>query len=412
MSNLTKSYIEKLSAPCPFEQKFDWDNSIKGFGVRLTSGSKTFILDRKFNGRTVRMSIGRFPDWSVHDARDRARELIVMMDKGIDPRQEIKKKVEEGVTLAILFEQFIAERPLKERTQADYRRYLNFYFSNWKDRAITRIDGEMISKRYKEIAASSSGPAQASSAMRFLRAVLNFARATYGTTILPENPVATLTAKRAWIRDNARTDHLKNHEIKSFVEALRALPNSVMGAYLEFVLLTGARRSEAAKLRWCDVDFKSRSVIFRQTKNHTDRTVPITPRLNELLNNMLEWRLGNYVFSSVDKDDKPSHIVEPRKALRIANQAAGSLVTVHGLRRTFATILESLDCPAYPLKSLLGHSMKGDVTATHYTQIGVERLRPWAEKYDTFLAGLIKGSPADNVVTLPSWQMLQNLGRK
>ena len=80
---------------------------------------------------------------------------------------------------------------------------------------------------------------------------------------------------------------------------------------------------------------------------------------------------------------------------------------MHGLRRTFATILESLDCPAYPLKSLLGHSMKGDVTATHYTQIGVERLRPWAEKYDAFLAELIKGSPADNVVALQSWQMLQ-----
>ena len=57
--------------------------------------------------------------------------------------------------------------------------------------------------------------------------------------------------------------------------------------------------------------------------------------------------------------------------------------------RTYATILESLDCPPYPLKALLGHSMGGDVTTEHYTQITVARIRPWAEKYEALILQLV-----------------------
>lgn len=42
---------------------------MKSFGVRVTAGSKTFIVGRKFNGRTVRLSIGRFPESSKYDCK-------------------------------------------------------------------------------------------------------------------------------------------------------------------------------------------------------------------------------------------------------------------------------------------------------------------------------------------------------
>lgn len=48
--------------------------------------------------------------------------------------------------------------------------------------------------------------------------------------------------------------------------------------------------------------------------------------------------------------------------------------TVHDLRRTFITIAESLDIPAYALKRLLNHKMSSDVTAG-YIMLDVERLR-------------------------------------
>lgn len=385
---LTKHFIAQLPDVPKGKQRIIWDSTQRGLGLRCTAGARSFVFQARLNGRTIRTTVGAWPDWSVDNAREQARELAVMIDRGIDPRL-VKKQGNDGVTLGDAYDGLMADRQLKVRTRRDYERYLNHYLAAWKPKALSSIDTGMVIKRYRDIAASKSGAAQAPSVMRFLRSVFNHAQATYGRSVVPENPVAMLTAKRAWFRDNARTDHLRSHEIKPFLGAIRALPNPVMAAYIEFLLLTGARRGEAATLKWTDVDSNSRTFTFRDTKNHTDRVMPTTGRTAALLEAMRAIRLGEYVFGVLEKQSKPTHIKEPRKAMAAANRAAGSAVTVHGLRRTYATLLESLDCPAYPLKALLGHSLKGDVTTAHYTQLNVERIRPWAERYEQHVLKLV-----------------------
>jgi integrase len=68
--------------------------------------------------------------------------------------------------------------------------------------------------------------------------------------------------------------------------------------------------------------------------------------------------------------------------------------TVHDLRRTFITIAESLDIPAYALKRLLNHKMNSDITAG-YIIIDVERLRKPMEQISEYLLkcmGIIKSA--------------------
>lgn len=400
MIKLTKTYIERLPKAKPGNQEFHWDSLQRGLGLRVTTGSKSFVFQQRINGKSARITIGAWPDLTADDARERARKLAVMVDDGVDPRKRAKKEKSQNTTLRQAFDKFLSERKLKLRTQSDYQRYLRVHLGDWLDKPINDIDSDMVMKRYKSIAESRSGSAQASSVMRVLRAIINFAQADLGKAVIPDNPVSTITAKRAWIRNNARTDHLRQHEIKPFVAALRKLDNPIMGAYLEFILLTGARRSEAGLLKWRDVETKAKVLTFRDTKNKTDRTIPITPRMAELLAYVKNYQMGSYVFSSIGKDGKPTHISEPRKSIKKANEYAESAVTVHGLRRTYATILESLDCPAYPLKTLLGHSMKGDVTTNNYTQISVERVRPWAEKYDAHIMRLVGDTPVAEIVLI------------
>jgi integrase len=79
----------------------------------------------------------------------------------------------------------------------------------------------------------------------------------------------------------------------------------------------------------------------------------------------------NYVFPDPGKE---GYIIEPRKQMAKVIEATGIQFTVHDLRRTFITIAESLDIPAYALKRLLNHKMNGDVTAG-YIILDVERLR-------------------------------------
>ena len=64
--------------------------------------------------------------------------------------------------------------------------------------------------------------------------------------------------------------------------------------------------------------------------------------------------------------------------VRVATQS-GVFFTMHDLRRTFITIAESLDIPAYSLKQLLNHRSGNDVTSG-YTVITPERLRVPVER--------------------------------
>lgn len=103
--HLTVPRIEKLSTEKV--QDFLWDDDPDCLGVRVTTkGAKSFIFEKKFHKETIRITIGSVNTWKIPDARIRARELAMMIDKGIDPRKvaaEERSRVEaEAAKNAIL----------------------------------------------------------------------------------------------------------------------------------------------------------------------------------------------------------------------------------------------------------------------------------------------------------------------
>ena len=76
----------------------------------------------------------------------------------------------------------------------------------------------------------------------------------------------------------------------------------------------------------------------------------------------------------VNNSGAGGYIIEPRKQIAKVITTSGIPFSIHDLRRTFITIAESLDIPAYALKKLLNHKMNNDVTAG-YIMLDVERLR-------------------------------------
>ncbi len=77
-------------------------------------------------------------------------------------------------------------------------------------------------------------------------------------------------------------------------------------------------------------------------------------------------------------------VYEPKKAVNRVVELSGVQFTLHDLRRTFATIADSLDLPAYALKRLLNHKMNNDVTAG-YIMKDVERLRNPMQQVANFI---------------------------
>ena len=144
--------------------------------------------------------------------------------------------------------------------------------------------------------------------------------------------------------------------------------NGLARDYLQLVLLTGLRRSEVLGLRWEDVDLVGRTLTVKDTKNHRDHPLPLPDYLAGLLERMP--RHGANVF-------------EGSRGLSSARRS-GVPFCIHDLRRTFATIADSLDIPGYAVKALLNHKGGSDVTAG-YVVASVERLREPMQKITDYV---------------------------
>ena len=57
---------------------------------------------------------------------------------------------------------------------------------------------------------------------------------------------------------------------------IKKINNPIHAAYLQCLLLTGARREELAGVKWDDIDFQWNSIVIRDKVEGT-RTIPLTP---------------------------------------------------------------------------------------------------------------------------------------
>ncbi|MDP2248478.1 MAG: tyrosine-type recombinase/integrase, partial [Nitrosomonadales bacterium] len=136
---------------------------------------------------------------------------------------------------------------------------------------------------------------------------------------------------------------------------------------------------------WRNVDLDAKIFRVIDTKNGEDHTLPLSDFLYDML---LERRMNifnRYVFPG---DTKEGYILLPQKLMDRVARESGVSFTLHDLRRTFITIAEGLDIPAYALKRLLNHKMRNDVTAG-YIITDVERLRIPMQKVADYIKQIV-----------------------
>ena len=159
----------------------------------------------------------------------------------------------------------------------------------------------------------------------------------------------------------------------------------MISAYLQTLILTGARRDEIASLRWEDVDFQWNTMWVKDKVAEEGRKIPLTPYLAGLLRALPRENKSLWVFSSPKA--AAGRIREPRKAHQRALSAAGlKYVSVHGLRRTFASLAEWLEMPRGVVAQLMGHAPNA-TAEKHYINRPLELLAVWHNKYEAWILG-------------------------
>jgi integrase len=229
---------------------------------------------------------------------------------------------------------------------------------------------------------TAQAPAITALAFRVLRAFLTWCakQDEYKSIVRSNACQSDDVKKKVPAPQTKKNDSLRRAQIQPWFNAVKQVGNPVISAYLQSLLLTGARRNELAGLRWRDVDFQWKSLTIRD-KVEGERTIPLTPYVEHLISRLP--RRNEFVFSSPTAAS--GRLEEPRnphnRALRVA---ALPPLSLHGLRRSFGTLSEWVEVPAGIVAQIMGHKPSA-IAEKHYIQRELDLLHLWHVKIEAWI---------------------------
>lgn len=416
-TSFTANKIKGLQCDEGKSQTIYWDSKTPSLGLRVTpTGNRAYIFQTWFNGTNLRLTIGDIDTWTLGAAQSEARRLKVLTDQGADPRIEKAKAQAQskasrlkGTSALIVWEEYIKARQHQwgDRHKADHKdmvraggqkitRGLKAGQSAVKQKGIlldllsqpiNEISREKVAAWVKKEA--KARPARARLALSALKAFLTWAKDQSDYSALIDATACDRLTKELPPK-KAKDDCLQKEQLKTWFDCVKKLNNPVISSYLQILLLTGARRNELATLEWADVDTKWRTAVIKD-KVDGARTIPLTPYVELLLNNLP--RKSGYVFASPTA--KSGRLTEPRKAHQAVIKAAGiPSLSIHGLRRSFGTLAEWVECPTGISAQIMGHKPSA-LAEKHYRKRPIDLLRQWHTKIEKFIlheAGILRPS--------------------
>jgi integrase len=321
-----------------------------GFGVCVTkNGSKAFILNYRQNGQPRRMTIGKWPTWSALLAVKEARELKRRIDRGEDPLNARRREaaVAENTFKAIT-EEFFKREGGKLRTIEDRRRDLQrLAYPTLGAKAVEEIKRSDIIRLLDRVT-DENGRVMADRLLAFIRRILNWHAARSDDFV---SPIVRGMARTS-SNERARQRILTDDEIRAIWTATGDFPPAYH-SLVKFLLLTGARRAEAAEMP--RGEFHGDVWLLPADRNKTK--VDLARPLSKAALVVLPTGAGKYVFG-IPVGSEP--IVSFSFWKRRFDKACGVHGwTLHDLRRTARSLMSRAGIPTDHAERCLGHVIGG-----------------------------------------------------
>ena len=342
-----KTNLQKYQSPD--KPVFLRDSKLQGFAVKLNpSGLHKFIVEFKRKGRSKRITIGSTTVFTVQDAREQARLVLSSADTVL---QEVSP---EFRTVGELLDEYLNNKKLSQRSIYNYSKIFNYF--PYRSIHIQKITSTKVKHWYKK---HSNIPTTIDQMYRQLKAIFNYA---VQMEYIQTNPFNIPKGIR--YKSNIKENYLEPKEqLPRFWKTLNK-SESVTRDILKMYLLTGMRRNEIYK-----AELKDGLIIIPNTKNGSDHYIPVIP--------VMPLHLFNIDRDKWTKDCR-------KTIVRICNDADVPVVSIHDLRRTVASLCAYLGIDLGSIKHLLNHSVKGDVTLSHYIQYRADYLLPVMQKIDLY----------------------------
>lgn len=409
--NFTAERVAGFKCKPGKQQSIYWDGKTPGLGLRVTaSGAKSYIFESAVHGKTIRMTIGHMRTWMISAAQAEASRLKVMTDQGIDPRQveadktaakeadaaaQAIQEARQSVTVRMAWDEYLKARkpywgarhyadhieamqPGGEQRKRSHKLTQPGALASLALVRLLDLSPELITEWAKT--EGEKRPGRARLANRLFTIFLTWC-AEYPAyrEIVKSNPAKNKSTREILGKPQRKNDSLQREQLSVWFAAVKQIGNPVISAYLQSLLLTGARTNELTAVRWADVDFQWGNMTIKD-KMQGLRVIPLPPYLAHLLSALP--RRNEFVFSSPAAAS--GHLEDPHDANYKVCAVAGVEVTLHGLRRSFASLCEWIEMPAGIAAQIQGHAPQG-VREQHYIRRPLDLLRMWHIKIEAWI---------------------------
>ena len=373
-SRLTDAAISRLR---PRAREYAvWDSRVPGLGVRVRpTGGKTWVMLEDAEGRTKRVSLGPVSTMTVDEARRECHE------RKASPEAEKRARPARAVPL---FQAFVEEdwkgvhfERCKPSTRKTYSWLLDVrLLPAFGERQLDRITSAEVRRWFDDF--SRTAPGNANTALKLLRAILNFA-VTRGR--IETNPARGIAPNRR----PRMTRFLSTEEIAHLHRVLDAHSGGRGAAQADLIrllLLTGCRRNEIVRLRWSEV--QDDTLVLADSKVGP-RKVPLNARARAILDRRPRGE-SPFVFPSPRDPSRPygDHLSLWN---RVRREAGIEDCRLHDLRHSHASHAVMNGVPVPVVSRLLGHT--NTRMTLRYAHLGDRDIEAAAERVGEAIGNIL-----------------------
>jgi len=376
--NFTKSFLSSLSPAKQGKRDYYRDAKVNGLEIMVTDkGSQSFKVTKKKDGRIIRVTLGKYPDLSIENARKKAHEVNAQIAQGINPNEE-KNELKQETTFGTLFNEYMEKYSKKHKRSWKYdEREVNRFLPHWFTRKISTITNQEVRNLHEKVR-SENGLYQANRILERIRAIYNKA-IEWGYK--NENPTNGIKK----FKEQSRERFIQPDELPKFFESLDQEENHLSRDYIYISLYTGARKSNVLAMRWEEINFTMKRWQIPKTKNGDSLTIHLPNLAIEVLekrkeeNEKLDLQdfQKQWVFPSLTS--KSGHLEEPRKSWRKVLERAGiQNLRLHDIRRTLGSYQAISGASLQVIGKSLGH--KSSTATEVYARMNLDPIKQSVDK--------------------------------
>jgi len=290
---------------------------------------------------------------------------------GFDPRAEEEKNRNMPT-----FRQFVSEKyiPFVQVHKRSWDMDKNLLDARilplWGQKKISEITRDDVQELQSNFLRVGHKPSSVNRYMALVKYIFNLAERW---EVIDKSPARHV----ARIRDNNKKErYLSAEETDNLLKELVKARSQVVPDIIEFLILTGARRSEVVNLPRSELDMdKGRWTLPpERNKAKTEKVIPLSQSALELLKRRIDSE-SEYVFPNPKTGHPLKHFHGTWD--RIRKKAGIPDVRIHDLRHNFASLLINAGRSLYEVQKLLGHSQIS--TTQRYAHLTQDTLRDATE---------------------------------